>query len=296
MKDNYQTLQDAIIDLYLYLKIRKTDTLDKYGNGEYSKEKGKLKLLSPFVVLKYIRTTVDIMTNLRMEESRAVKKDCKEAVNSVSYEKIIQQFEEEARFHIGVISLLNCTQIEQQLKLYIEELQERVEESESTSKRLIVENRYLRAKLKGAESKLRLAKEGFTTKNEQTTNSKNVMQLNKCQSPKLTNNTRNLSYKRQSINVGRSSSIYQLLINNIEKNTTERKGIDTLAKNKRINSTLLDFAEVESKRRRRNEQEAKGCGVKLSRTALNNIVNNRKQNAYYKLKSAYKLHIIDTKP
>ena len=98
VKNNEQTLEDAIIDLYLHFKIRKSEA------EEYNKEREQLKSLSPFLILKYIRTTVAIMNNLRLEKESTMKKS-KGCEESIGYEKMIQQFEEETRFHIGVICL-----------------------------------------------------------------------------------------------------------------------------------------------------------------------------------------------
>ena len=163
-----------------------------------------------------------------------------------------------------------------------------MEECEKVNKKLSSENKFLRIRLKDIESKLKQTKEEpKSTSDIQCTM---IKEYNKSQSP---NNSRNFSYNRQSIKAERSSSIYQLLTSNMNKYSTERKYRDAnyLIRNKRLNPTLLDFENGRMKKR--EEHNHRHNNVRLSRTALNNIVNNRKQSVYQKLKNAYKLRVID---
>ena len=93
----------------MYLKNINAQQIEKYNEEDYKTEKNELRSLNSFIILKYIRTTVDIMYNLKLEEKLEkfkILRDAKDISNStpmsLNYEEILQQFEEESRFHISV--------------------------------------------------------------------------------------------------------------------------------------------------------------------------------------------------
>ena len=97
----------------MYAKNINTQQIEKYKEEDYKTEKNELKSLNSFIILKYIRTTVDIMYNLKFEErieKLKILRDTKEISSStpmsLNYEEILQQFEEESRFHISVDQLV----------------------------------------------------------------------------------------------------------------------------------------------------------------------------------------------
>lgn len=94
----------------------------QFDQARYEHEKTQLAKVSPLVVLGYIRSTFEMLED--KEESLPIgnMEDIRENNADIlkEYEEMLQRFEEESRNHIG---------IEQQLKLHIEILQEKVEES-----------------------------------------------------------------------------------------------------------------------------------------------------------------------
>ena len=110
--------------------------------------------MDPFTVLEYIKTSIEILMNMKMEEHQAEqdkkKKDTKskkpkttaadgkelpsdsESMVSMDeppadYEQMLQKYEAEVRNHI---------KIEQQLKLHIECVQDKLEDQEKILKKM----------------------------------------------------------------------------------------------------------------------------------------------------------------
>ena len=62
-------IKEAIIDLYLAIKIRSTEELDKINDGNLKTEKEKLMdNVDAFQILEYIRSSIEIIMNLKIED------------------------------------------------------------------------------------------------------------------------------------------------------------------------------------------------------------------------------------
>ena len=62
-------IKEAIIDLYLAIKIRSTEELDKINDGNLKTEKEKLiENVDSFQILEYIRSSIEIIMNLKIED------------------------------------------------------------------------------------------------------------------------------------------------------------------------------------------------------------------------------------
>ena len=61
----------------------------------------QMKKLSPFIILDYIRSTVEILMDHKSTTERN-EKDVSNTLNSLNYEKLLQQMEGESREHIAV--------------------------------------------------------------------------------------------------------------------------------------------------------------------------------------------------
>ena len=144
-----EELSAAIVDLYLNVKIRSTEELSALHDSQLEAEKEKLAQTSPFTVIEYIRSSIEILLNLKAEEARFLAQatpsapssqapsapqtsrcSCGLPVESSSnshYEQMIQKLEGDVRNHIRV---------EQQLKLHVESLTFKSEEAEKENERL----------------------------------------------------------------------------------------------------------------------------------------------------------------
>ena len=58
-------LAEAIIDLYLNVKIRSSEEIQNYNEETLQKERDKLKDVDSFIILDYIRTSVEILLNMK---------------------------------------------------------------------------------------------------------------------------------------------------------------------------------------------------------------------------------------
>ena len=61
-------MKDAIIELYLAIKIRSTEELDNITEEILEEEKIRLESTSGFAVLDYIKTSIEIIMNLKVED------------------------------------------------------------------------------------------------------------------------------------------------------------------------------------------------------------------------------------
>lgn len=96
------------------------------------KERKKLKDVDAFTILDYIKTSIEILMNMKMDESETAKPKKEpvlsdtESLRSMDdppkdYEQMLQKYEAEVRNHI---------KIEQQLKLHIECVQDKLDDCE----------------------------------------------------------------------------------------------------------------------------------------------------------------------
>jgi len=69
VRDDNQ-IKEAIIDLYLKVKIRSNDEIDAIEPQELTDERSRLRNLSSLTILAYIRTKFEDLMQLRMEEEK----------------------------------------------------------------------------------------------------------------------------------------------------------------------------------------------------------------------------------
>ena len=61
-------LRVAIVELYLAIKIRSADELSDMNEETLEKERAKLMTQDSFVVLEYIRSSIEIIMSLKIED------------------------------------------------------------------------------------------------------------------------------------------------------------------------------------------------------------------------------------
>lgn len=126
--------------------------IDIYNEESLAAEREKLRDVDPFTVIEYIKASVEILMNMKMDEqqtqtgkkmkktidddlislqssSRKMNGDGEDASNSLQsqYEQQLQKYEAEVRNHI---------KIEQQLKLHIECVQDKLDDTEKIVKKI----------------------------------------------------------------------------------------------------------------------------------------------------------------
>ncbi len=112
------TIEDAIIDLYLNVKIRKQEEvflklifqIENYDESSQEKEKEKLRKASPYTIIEYIKSSIEILIDLKVQEKFQEKDQRKdEFSNNFSfeddtneYEKLLRKLESDIRTYIKV--------------------------------------------------------------------------------------------------------------------------------------------------------------------------------------------------
>lgn len=142
--NNIELIRKELIDLYLDIKIRKNNEVkNKYNiikeklfidqivnisNEILEQEKKNLKNLPILDIIKYIKTSLNIIIQIKAKEEIEKYKEEKENKNNIinenaaeDYETLLRKEEAEIRQHIS---------IEHQFKLHFENLAEKISELE----------------------------------------------------------------------------------------------------------------------------------------------------------------------
>ena len=61
-------IQEALINLYLNVKVRSKEEISKYSEDDLAKERENLYLTSPIDLVNYIQTSVEILMNIKVED------------------------------------------------------------------------------------------------------------------------------------------------------------------------------------------------------------------------------------
>ena len=111
------TIEQALIDLYLNVKVRNSEEIATYSEEKLDEEREALKETDPLVLIEYVKTSIEILLNLR-DEDKAPHKQATSHDESIltqksdkdppqDYEQLIQKLEAEVRNHIRVVGLCN---------------------------------------------------------------------------------------------------------------------------------------------------------------------------------------------
>lgn len=114
-KNQNKSLEEAIIELYLNVKIRKQDEvkliitqIENYDTNAQEKEKENLRKASPFTIIEYIKSSIEILIDIKVKEQLQERENRindtynpdEEEVNE--YEKLLRKLESDIRIHIKV--------------------------------------------------------------------------------------------------------------------------------------------------------------------------------------------------
>jgi len=105
---NPDTIREALIELYLSVKVRKADDIDQYNEKLLQEEKENLKNIDILVLIGYIKTSIEILMNLKNEDEKLQKSEVSSIISDKSceqpkkYEEALQKLEDEVRSHIRV--------------------------------------------------------------------------------------------------------------------------------------------------------------------------------------------------
>ena len=106
-------ITQALIDLYLNVKVRNSEDIENYSEENLEEERGSLKDTDPLIIIDYIKSSIEILLSLKQEDEQqtAQKKPVNESIVSekdvqLDYEQQIQKLEAETRTHIRVKFLI----------------------------------------------------------------------------------------------------------------------------------------------------------------------------------------------
>lgn len=68
-----QVLHEAIIDLYLQVKVRSNDEIDRFSQDQLKKERERLLKFDSLTVLDYIKTSIEILMQIKGEGADSSK-------------------------------------------------------------------------------------------------------------------------------------------------------------------------------------------------------------------------------
>ena len=66
--ENYVTLKEALLELYLSVKIRSDDEIDNYTEEQFKIEKEQMREADGFALIDYIKSSIEILMNMKIEE------------------------------------------------------------------------------------------------------------------------------------------------------------------------------------------------------------------------------------
>jgi hypothetical protein len=69
--ENYTTLKEALLELYLSVKIRSDDEIDNYTEEQFKQEKKQMREVDGFTLVDYIKSSIEILMNMKIEEGAA---------------------------------------------------------------------------------------------------------------------------------------------------------------------------------------------------------------------------------
>lgn len=75
MIDAIAIIQEALIDLYLNVKVRSKEEINKYSEKDLIKERENLYMTSPIDLINYIQTSVEILMNIKVEDYIANRRE-----------------------------------------------------------------------------------------------------------------------------------------------------------------------------------------------------------------------------
>ena len=134
--------KEILINLYQNLKIRKLEEVknnfiiyqkqleDNVGDNSFDEEKKYLQKLSLLTLTEYIESAIGVIISLRIEDELSkINKDTKKEEDLGDWETLLRKNEEDIRMYISN---------EIKLKLYIDQMEEKMEILEKENKSLLL--------------------------------------------------------------------------------------------------------------------------------------------------------------
>ncbi|CDW79085.1 UNKNOWN [Stylonychia lemnae] len=70
--ENQATLKQALLELYLSVKIRSDEEIDNYNEALYLREKEQMAQVDGFTLIDYVKSSIEILMNMKFEDGHGV--------------------------------------------------------------------------------------------------------------------------------------------------------------------------------------------------------------------------------
>lgn len=67
--ENHATLKEALLELYLSVKIRSDDEIDNYTEEQFKVEKAQMRQVDGFTLIDYIKSSIEILMNMKIDDN-----------------------------------------------------------------------------------------------------------------------------------------------------------------------------------------------------------------------------------
>lgn len=95
---------DALIDLYLNVKVRTPEEVDSCTTEQLEEERRALLNVSPIVIVGYIKSSFEILLSLKEEDQEKRRSEAPTTESEEGYDEQLRKLESESRMHIQVHS------------------------------------------------------------------------------------------------------------------------------------------------------------------------------------------------
>lgn len=65
---DYENLRNAILELYLSVKIRSDEEIDGYGKELFEKEKKDMVMVDGYALIDLVKGSIEMLMNMRMDD------------------------------------------------------------------------------------------------------------------------------------------------------------------------------------------------------------------------------------
>ena len=294
-------IRSQLIDLYLSVKVRKSDDINNITNEIINKERDSLKKLPLTDIINYIQNSIDTLVEIRANEKyeEKIEKDeenknyiNKEDPNDINglklYEGMLINAEKNIRSHIRVSYnfIYNIFQNEQELKLIIDELEAQLDDINNghiSNKKIKNDNLFnfhpintgLMNHLKKENEKLRKLVISYELKNK-----KNIYKLNNNKNKENINNDFIISKFNFNIIKKNNNSNNNSYNKENKYNLTRITKKPEIRKIKDINLFDNDYTYLKRKGKEKEKEKEDLLYQKYTNTIYNNNTHNTNYNNY----------------
>lgn len=67
-QETVEEVREALIDLYLKVKVRSSEEIEQYNSDQMRQEKDELKETTGITLIEYIRSNVEILLNIKSDD------------------------------------------------------------------------------------------------------------------------------------------------------------------------------------------------------------------------------------